>query len=166
MSIKFLSVLLAVRNGHIIEGSTINTHLIMFYVGYTVIMKGAPKVHQWMAAGTGLNFISWCQPVAGSLPAAPILHFPLNDPAFTKRDAFNNSEPGWTPPTTATKDPRKLLAKPASQQADSVSFASLAVRWPYGLHNHPWDESAHFWSGAQKSHDTLISRRWYCPSQR
>lgn len=120
-------------------------------------MKGAPEVHQWMAVETGFNFTSWCHPVTGSLPAAPILHFPLKDPALIKRDAFNNSERGWTPPTAATKDPRKLLAKPASQQAASVSFASLAVHWPYGHHNHPWDESADFWSGAQKSHDTLIS---------
>lgn len=120
-------------------------------------MKGAPKVHQWMAVETGLNFTSWCHPVTGSLPAAPILHFPLKDPALIKRDAFNNSERGRTPPTGATKDPGKLLAKPASQQAASVSFASLAVHWPYGHHNHPWDESADFWSGAQKSHDTLIS---------
>lgn len=62
--------------------------------------------------------------MAGSLPAASILCVPLKDPGLKKRDGFNNSEPGGTPPNAATKDKSKLLAKAAPQRADSVSPCS------------------------------------------
>lgn len=162
MSIKFLSVLLAVRNGYINNKHT-SDHVLCWIRRNNEGCTQSPPVN---GSGNRIKFHFLMSASHRQPPSCPILHFPLKDPAFKKGDAFNNSEPGGTPPTIATKDPRKLLAKLASQQADSVSFASLAVRWPYGLHNHPWDESAHFWSGAQKSHDTLISQRWYCPSQR